>query len=153
MQVGRFCLQLGITCVWSPSQQASRHQLTNLSRSLGSCGISDCKLNMKQGYTQFCIKGFLKVQLQMKLLVHSFLLKLALLGRKGQRELSSVVLRKMRWEHKMSSIKFCTFTYLYGTHHKSSYKYYIIIEPAKGAFNLLWQQSLSVNVSLQFNRC
>lgn len=47
----RLCLQLSVICVWSPPQQASRCQLTDLSLSLESCWVSYCKLNMKQGDT------------------------------------------------------------------------------------------------------
>lgn len=64
----RLCLQLSVICVWSPPQQASRCQLTDLSLSLESCWVSYCKLNMKQTL-RFALKGFLKAQRQMRWLV------------------------------------------------------------------------------------
>lgn len=47
-----------------------------------------------------------------------------------------------------SGMKFCTFTYPYGTRPKSSYKYRTVVEPAKVAFNPPRQRSLSVNICL-----
>ena len=65
----------------------------------------------------------------MKLLVHSFLVKLALLGRKGYLELLPWYSEKC-FGKITSGTKFCTFSYLYGVYHKSSYKYCMIVQPS-----------------------
>lgn len=53
----RRCLELSVTCAWSPSQRAPRHRLADLSQSLGGRGVSCCKLNMKQGHARVCTES------------------------------------------------------------------------------------------------
>lgn len=67
----------------------------------------------------------------MKPLVHSFLLELALLGKRGLLELSCGITKNALGKFLKNDIKFWTFTYLYGTHPKSSYKYCAVVKPAK----------------------
>lgn len=53
----RRCLELSVTCAWSPSQRAPRHRLADLSQSLGGRRVSCCKLNMKQGHARVCTES------------------------------------------------------------------------------------------------